>query len=98
MSFPEKAETKQCVTKLRALADEVRLGVLERLLDGPKHVWELVASLHVEQSLMSHHLQVLRKEGLVEAKREGKSVLYQLTRKPRRNRKAIDLGCCSLSF
>jgi DNA-binding transcriptional ArsR family regulator len=61
---------------------------------------QLNAVLDVEQSLLSHHLKVLREEGFVQATRDGKAVLYTLTPEVQRanSGKAIDLGCCLLCF
>lgn len=89
-----------CAQRLKLLADSTRLGVMELLLDGPKRVNELNAVLGVDQSLLSHHLQVLRKELLVESVRDGKGVLYRLApgvETPGTSR-AINLSCCLLSF
>ncbi|MEM7305123.1 MAG: metalloregulator ArsR/SmtB family transcription factor [Planctomycetota bacterium] len=89
-----------CVDRLKVLADPTRLEVMQQLLDGPKHVGEMNAALDVEQSLLSHHLKVLREAKLVEAERDGKAVLYRLAPDVRigRGRRGINLGCCSLSF
>ena|SRR6476469_5348244 len=89
-----------CVHKLKVLADTTRLAVLQILMEEPKHVGELNAVLGVEQSLLSHHLKVLRKEGFVSAVRDGKAVLYSVAPNIQRSNvgKAIDLGCCLLSF
>ena len=90
-----------CSDRLKVIADPTRLAVLRQLLDdGPRTVGELNLSLKVEQSLLSHHLQILRESGLVLTTRDGKSVRYELTQdtlRAARNRK-LDLGCCSLSF
>lgn len=97
---PRNEETQPCASVLKVLADSTRLAVVEKLLDGPQHVGEINATLGVEQSLLSHHLKVLRDAGLVTAERDGKQVLYALAdhlRARRRNR-AIDLGCCLISF
>ena len=69
-------------------------------MEKPKRVNELMDSLDVEQSLLSHHLAQLREAGLVEATREGKAVLYQLASgvTTATTGKALDLGCCQLSF
>ena len=93
-------ESSHCVGRLKVLADETRLAVIESLMDGPKHVGELVDLVGVEQSLMSHHLKVLRDAGLVQARRDGKAVLYRLSAHVTgaSGGKAIDLGCCRLSF
>ena len=100
--------SSSCASKLKALADTTRLAVVESLLAGPKRVGELGLQLGVEQSLLSHHLRVLREMGLLEAKRDGKAVVYALapgvaaaTRGGSSNGAAsrtVDLGCCQLSF
>ncbi|MBD1907095.1 metalloregulator ArsR/SmtB family transcription factor [Funiculus sociatus GB2-A5] len=89
-----------CAQKLKTLADSTRLEVLELLMNGPKHVGQINAVLGLQQSLLSHHLRVLREEGFVTATRDGKAVLYQLDPTVQRANagKAIDLGCCLLSF
>ncbi|WP_206290859.1 ArsR/SmtB family transcription factor [Humisphaera borealis] len=96
---PLKIASNGCAAKLRVLADPTRLAVLEALIAGPKHVGSIQKLLDVEQSLLSHHLQTLREAGLVEAERDGKSVLYRLAPSVvARNGESIDLGCCVLSF
>jgi len=97
---PGVDSTASCASLLKVLADETRLAVVERLLEGPKHVGEINETLGVEQSLLSHHLKVLRQAGLVNAQRDGKQVLYSLAKHVQGNRKgrAINLGCCLISF
>lgn len=89
-----------CAMQLKILADTTRLKILEALMDSPRHVNEINNQLKIEQSLLSHHLKVLREVGLVESQRDGKAVLYSLsaTIKPLPSGKAIDLGCCQLCF
>ena len=69
-------------------------------MDGARNVGELMEELGVEQSLLSHHLAILRDTGLVEATREGKTMIYQLppTVTDSTDGKAINLGCCKISF
>ncbi|MGB0909300.1 MAG: ArsR/SmtB family transcription factor [Nitrospirales bacterium] len=95
-----KVKNPACADKLKILADPTRLAVLESLMDHPKHVSELVNTLDIEQSLLSHHLAQLREAGLVQGTREGKAVLYQLAPNvaTATEGKALDLGCCQLSF
>jgi ArsR family transcriptional regulator len=73
---------------------------MRRLLEAPCHVGELQRHVGIEQSLLSHHLRVLRDAGLVSSERDGKAVLYQVTSKALMSSTgtAIDLGCCVLSF
>ncbi|MBD1996997.1 winged helix-turn-helix transcriptional regulator [Leptolyngbya sp. FACHB-541] len=88
-----------CAQQLKILADPNRFAILKILLDGPKHVWELNAELALEQSLLSHHLKILRQHELVKSQREGKAVLYSLApgvRVP--SGQGLNLKCCILSF
>ena len=89
-----------CAAKLRVLSDPTRLAVVELLMAGPKHVGELNERIRAEQSLLSHHLRVLRRAGLVEAARDGKSVVYRLsaTAGAGRVKRGINLGCCVIAF
>ena len=82
--------------RFKILADECRLGVLEALLEGPVAFATLQGSCGVEQSLLSHHLRVLRDEGLVECDRDGKNTIYRLSEGIRAARGAIELGCCRI--
>jgi len=95
---PSKGLT--CAEKLKVLADRTRLAVMESLMDDPSHVGRLVEILDVEQSLLSHHLRVLREAGLVVADRQGKAVLYRVAPETLvdGSRSAINLGCCQLHF
>ncbi len=67
-----------CASRLRVLADRTRLEVMRLLIAGALHVGELNESLGIDQSLLSHHLRVLREAGLVVGERDGKAVLYRL--------------------
>lgn len=87
-----------CADKLKVLADPTRLTVLEALLSGPQHVGQMNERLGLEQSLLSHHLKVLRAAGLVESVRDGKRVRYQLAPEVASNGGSLDLGCCEIIF
>jgi ArsR family transcriptional regulator len=101
MKSPKKSMTSVlCADKLRVLADVTRLSVMETLLDGPKNVTEINARLKIDQSLLSHHLKVLREAGLVTNRREGKSVRYAVSPDAAATvaGKGLNLGCCEISF
>jgi len=63
---------------LKALADPTRLRLLRLLLDKPLCVCELTFALKMEQSRVSHQLQILRAAGLVQDRREGRWIIYQI--------------------
>lgn len=63
---------------LKALAHESRLMILCNLLGGEKSVGELEAFLSLRQSTVSQQLARLRLEGLVSARRDGKTIHYSI--------------------
>lgn len=98
---PSVQRTPSCAELLKALADETRLRIVRVLLDGPRHVYAINEELEIEQSLLSHHLRALRQAGIVEARRDGKAMLYTLAASVsarRRGKDRLDLGCCQLTF
>lgn len=86
--------------RLKVLADQTRLQVLLELLKGPKSVSEINELTQIPQSLLSHHLAVLRESGLVITERQGKSILYSASEFVRTTgaSQIIDLGCCKINF
>ncbi|MFQ5598289.1 MAG: ArsR/SmtB family transcription factor [Nitrospiria bacterium] len=91
---------QQCADKLKILGDTTRLSVIGLLMEGPKGVAEMNAVLGLDQSLLSHHLKILRDAGLVASTREGKGMRYALAEgiDLSRTGKMINLGCCKLKF
>lgn len=67
-------------TFLKALAHEGRLEILCCLLDGEKTVSEIEAAVGLRQASVSQQLMRLRAERLVDARRVGRNVLYDMTR------------------
>lgn len=63
---------------LAAMANEKRLLILCQLIDGERSVNEIAELLGARQSTISQHLALLRKDGFVEARREGQTQFYAL--------------------
>jgi DNA-binding transcriptional ArsR family regulator len=70
--------TNKELTMLKCISDETRLKILGALKNGERCVCEIMDELDTEQSLVSHHLQGMRKCGLVLRRREGKKIIYKL--------------------
>ncbi|KGE11692.1 MAG: metalloregulator ArsR/SmtB family transcription factor [Paraburkholderia tropica] len=68
----------KCCTLLKAMAQEDRLLLLCQLIEGEQNVGELEAAVGLHQPSLSQHLGVLRAEGLVSTRREGKYMYYSL--------------------
>jgi DNA-binding transcriptional ArsR family regulator len=67
---------------LRALADDSRRTVLEKLARGPATVGELAALLPIARPGVSRHLRVLREAGLVEVRQQAQRRVYSLRPEP----------------
>jgi len=63
---------------LKALANESRLKIVDRLSRGECSVGELTDLVGSDQSTVSKHLAVLRNHGIVEDRRDGNVVYYTL--------------------
>lgn len=63
---------------LNIAADSTRLKVLFCLTEGEKNVSEIIEAVGASQSLISHQLQLLRKNDLVSTRKEGTKVYYSL--------------------
>ena len=73
---PLSAESARLM--LKALADPIRLQLLEALGSGERCVCELTAELGMAQSKLSFHLKVLKEAGLLNAREDGRWVYYSL--------------------
>jgi DNA-binding transcriptional ArsR family regulator len=63
----------------KALAHPARVRVLELLADGEQSVGQMQPLVGVELSHLSQQLGVLRRAGLVTARREGSAVSYAIS-------------------
>jgi len=69
---------RQQARVLKALANESRLKIVDRLSRGECAVGELVVLIGSDPSTLSKHLGVLRAHGIVRDRREGNGVYYTL--------------------
>jgi ArsR family transcriptional regulator, lead/cadmium/zinc/bismuth-responsive transcriptional repressor len=68
----------------KALADPTRLTLAAALADGGELcVCDLAWVVERAENLVSHHLRLLRSEGLVAGRRDGKMVMYALSERGR---------------
>lgn len=68
----------QAVGVLKILANEDRLMLLCQLSQGEHCVGELQSELSIGQPTLSQQLAVLRNEGVVNTRREGKNIYYSV--------------------
>jgi rhodanese-related sulfurtransferase/DNA-binding HxlR family transcriptional regulator len=76
---PKRAMFEQFAAVARTLGSAHRLELLELLAQTARSVEELAGLSGLSVANASQHLQQLRRSGLVEARRDGKRVLYKLS-------------------
>ncbi|MGE0285784.1 MAG: ArsR/SmtB family transcription factor [Bradyrhizobium sp.] len=69
---------------LKALSNRHRLLIICQLIDGEHSVGELAEFLSLRDSTVSQHLALLRKDGLVTARRDAQTIYYSITSEPAR--------------
>lgn len=63
---------------LKALSHEKRLAILCHLIGGELTVTQINQRVAGSQSVISQHLSVLRRDGLVKTRREAQTIYYSL--------------------
>lgn len=72
-------EFSQIAEVLKILGHPTRLRIISELIDSDKTVSELWHLVGVSQSLVSQHLAVLRRSGIIKSVRRGNTVYYSVT-------------------
>ena len=73
-----RSSAEQASRLMKALANPTRLLLLCQLAQGEVRVSELEGLVGITQPTLSQQLGVLRDEGLVSTRREGKSIYYRI--------------------
>jgi len=66
------------VMVFQALADPVRLSILESMKSQERAVGDIVERMNIHQSGVSRHLRILSEAGLVQMRPDGQKRLYSL--------------------
>lgn len=75
---------EQASDLLKSLANRHRLLIVCQLIDGARSVGELADFLGIRDSTVSQHLALLRKDGVVAARRDGQTIWYSIASAPAR--------------
>jgi ArsR family transcriptional regulator, virulence genes transcriptional regulator len=70
---------------LKALSNRHRLLIICQLIEGERSVGELAEFLSLRDSTVSQHLALLRKDGLVSARRDAQTIFYSIASEPARD-------------
>jgi DNA-binding transcriptional ArsR family regulator len=67
---------------LTALADPMRQDLVQLLARGELNVGEIAARVTLSRPTVSHHLNLLRRAGLVRVRKQGREMYYRLNKEP----------------
>lgn len=88
---PQGRELENLTQLFKVLGDPSRMKVLFQIGSSEACVTEVAARLNMSESAVSHHIHILRMNGLVRWHRSGKTILYQMN--DDHVRTIIDQGC-----
>ncbi len=74
----EESSLEQVYRVLSALSNPIRLRIIGYVMQYPLPVCILSKLLGIDQTLLSHHLKILRDAGIVTAENRGKFRFYRL--------------------
>lgn len=60
----------------KTIGHPVRIKILHLLRGGERCVCEMIEEIDIEQSNFSQHLGILKKQGLLDSRKEGQRVIY----------------------
>ncbi|SMC45432.1 ArsR/SmtB family transcription factor [Sporomusa malonica] len=65
----------------KTLSHPIRVKILRTLEQEERCVCEIIEELDVEQSNLSQHLSVLKKQGIIDSRKDGQKVIYRIVYK-----------------
>lgn len=78
------AAAGQASELLKSLANRHRLLIVCQLIEGEQSVGGMAEFLGIRDSTVSQHLALLRKDGVVSARRDGQTIWYSIASGPAR--------------
>jgi len=72
-------EMKQLARFIKILGDSSRLSIIRAIGSDARSVSEIIKKTGLSQTLVSFHLRNLRDSGIVETRREGPFIYYNLS-------------------
>lgn len=96
-------QSKLCALQLKALADPIRLKIIDVLRYGEMTVGDIAEFLETDIVTVSHHLKILKTSNLVKGRRDGRHMNYSLSsdllqKSNRSTKQFLNLGCCRIEI
>ncbi len=76
--LPEENSMQDLAELFKVFGDTTRIRILFVLFESEMCVCDMAETLNMTQSAISHQLRLLKSNGLIRARRQGKSVFYSL--------------------
>jgi len=78
-TMPEDSTLQSVADTLKQLADPSRLKIFWLLCHTHQCVANIAAAVNMSSPAVSHHLRLLKAQGLIESERHGKEMFYKAT-------------------
>ncbi|MCI8348491.1 MAG: winged helix-turn-helix transcriptional regulator [Firmicutes bacterium] len=78
MNSIDKELIPRAATFFKVVGDESRMKIICTIADKEVCVNDIAEKIKMTKSAVSHQLKLLKDEGLVKARREGKNIFYSL--------------------
>ncbi len=75
-----KENSKKKVKELKKLLQKNRIDILSILYVQHTCVCQMVNRLNLKHNLISHHLKTLQDMGYIQSKRNGKHIIYSMSK------------------
>ena len=73
-------KSKQVAQMFKAMGLPVRIAIIELLAESDQlSVTEIFTTIKIKQTIASHHLNILKRRGILSSKRVGKNTFYSVT-------------------
>lgn len=83
---------------IRALSDETRIEILEIIGKKELNASEITIKCTLSRPTISHHLQILKRANVLEARKEGKEIYYSVNMQTLKALSKSLLGFTSVGF
>jgi len=74
----EDIVVKMTADFFKTLSHPVRIKILHTLEHGERCVCEIIEEVDIEQSNLSQHLGILKKQGIIDSYKDGQRVIYRI--------------------
>ena len=78
VNVPSDEKLEDYSSILKSIADPTRLKIKKKKKNGELCVCEILDAFDKSQSTISHHLNMMKKEGIINGRKQGKWIYYKL--------------------